>query len=441
MYRMKNRVTLCGRLMILTALFLFVFACREPEAGLSPVGTIPEIPRKALVTTFGTANPHFARTVLHVDLEKHNPLNSGDFFFGFIVDGKPYDDSPFFEYVVLGYAYLSKNEQGKIILANTPALQYVLDNNAAFIRPLILKGIKVLIEVRSGNFSDNEAGYGIGFGAMDMPAVNEFAPQLKDLVDRYGIDGFEFNDTGGGYKAYPPYTRYLKHFGGNTPLYPDELFQDENGDWFSDTKIEEILWNEGGANFTDFIVYVNEHLKERHRVPADFGSVQEDSQTIEIIRSLIARRDIGHGMYMYTETRPAYTPDAYTGATTYVLWNMIAFVNSIKNEMDSSFSFLEMWDDFLKRKVRQEQSFFSPFVIDLSTGTDRLTANESRNLGRSFAGTNTAPNRFGTLYFVNLPTLAEDPGIIAYLSNFTNSIFGRPVFIYEGGGNHSRLQW
>jgi len=138
---------------------------------------------------------------------------------------------------------------------------------------------------------------------------------------------------------------------------------------------------------------------------------------------------------MFTETRPAYIPDAYTGATPLVLWNMIAFANGIKNEMESGFPFLMMWDDLLKRLVRQEGIFFSPFTIDLSAGPGRLSQQEARDLGRSFAGTNAAPNRFGTLYFSNLPTTSEDPGIVAYLTNFSSMVFGRPVFMYENGGN------
>jgi len=434
MCKMKNCIAV-----FLGLSFFITLACQEPKTGLSPVGTIPVVPRKELVTTFGTANPHFVRTVLHVDLEKQNPLNANDFFFGWFINGEPYDDHPFFEHVVLGYSYLSQNAQGNVILNMTPALQYVLDNNSVYIRPLILKGIKVLIEVRSGNFSDDEPGFfGVGLGAMDMPAVNQFAPQLKNLIDRYGIDGFEFNDTGGGYRAYPPYTRHLTKFDSAMPLYPDEMFQDDNGGWLDESETDKILWREGGANFADIIVYINEHLKERRRVPADFGSALDDGHTIEIIRSLIARSDKGHGRYMHTETRQAFTPDAYTGATTYVLWNMAAFVNGIANKMEAGFPFLEMWDNFLGRKVRQEGSFFSPFVVDLSV-EDRPSASAARDLGRNFAGTSGAPNRFGTLYFSNLPALEEDSDIAAYLTNFTTPIFGRPVFLYEGGGNHGRL--
>ena len=433
MCKMKNRLT---ELFIgLLALLFLVTGCLLPEEGLSPVGAVPSIPRKELVTTFGTANPHYVRTVLHVDTEKQNPLNAMDFYFGWTVDGIPFDDHPFFEHVVLGYAYLSKDLQGNINLNKTETLQYILDSNKTFLAPLILKGIKILVEVRSGCFAPDEEGIGVGFGTFDMASVNLFAPQLQDLIDRYGINGFEFNDEGGGYKAYPPYTRELKKFGDSEPLYPDSLFQDDDGNWLSGTEIEAILWREGGANFADFIVYVNEHLKERRRVPANFGSINEDGRTIEVIRSLITRGDNGHGRYMHTETRPAYTPDAYTGATTYVLWNMIAFVNGIVNKMETGSPFLFMWDAALKRMVKQDGAFFSPFIIDLSAGNQRLSTQEARALGFGFAGTAVSPNRFGTLYFSNLPAAAEDPGIAAYLSNFTTQIFGRPVFMYEGGGN------
>ncbi|MDR2542899.1 MAG: hypothetical protein LBC80_05565 [Treponema sp.] len=415
-------------------ILVYLFACKEPGAGLSPVVAIPEVPRKELLTTFGTVNPHYVRTILHIDIEKYNPLNAMDFFFGWIVNGVPFDDYPFFEYVVLGHAYLTQDVRGNVALKLTPSLQYVLDNNKTYIQPLILKGIKVLIEVRSGCFNDDEPGfYGVGFGAMDMPSVNLFAPQLHDLVNQYGIDGFEFNDIGGGYRAYPPYTRDLKQFGTNEPLYPDEMFQDKNGNELSDAEIKEILWSQGGANFSDMIIYINEHLKERRSVPADYGGAEYDGRTIEIFRSLVTRRDNGHGRYLHTETRPAFIPDAYTGATPLVLWNMIAFVNGISNEMENDFPFLEMWDDALKRHVKQEGMFFSPFIIDLSVGESRLSAQEARVLASAFAGTASAPNRFGTLYFSNLPTIEEDPGIASFLTNFTTPIFGRPLYMYENG--------
>ena len=441
MSKMRNRWTFLKTLVFMGIIAGLLLACQEPGAGISPIGAVPEIPRKELVTTFGTTNPHYVRTVLHIDVEKNNPLNAMDYFFGFIVDGAPYDDYPFFEHVVLGYAYLSRDIRGNIILEKTEALQYILDNNKTYIRPLILKGIKVLIEIRSGSFGEDEPGFGIGFGAMDMPSVMLFAPQLRDLVDKYGIDGFEFNDIGGGYKAYPPNTQDLKRFGSNELLYPDEMFQDEDGNWLSDQEIEEILWSEGGANFSDMIIHVNELLKERRRVPADYGGADDDGRTIEIFRSLLTRRDIGHGRYMHTETRPAFIPDAYTGATPLVLWNMIAFVNSITNEMEDSFPFLWMWDNYIKQMRRQEGRFFAPFIVDLSAGTNRLSTQEARDLGRSFAGSATAPNRFGTLYFNNLPTIQEDSGIVAYLTNFSSTIFGRPVLMYEGGGNRQKINF
>lgn len=436
-------------ILLLSAAFagmMLTVSCPVLGEGINPVGGIPDIQRKQTRTTIGNPNPHFVQTILHVDLERYNPLNALDFFFGWqLPDGTWYDPQPFFEHVVFGHSYLDRDERGNVILRLTPALQYILNNSNTYIKPLTLSGIKVLIEVRSGNFADDEPGIGVGLGALDMPAVQLFTPQLQALVDRFGIDGFEFNDIGGGYLAYPPFTRNLKRFRSNEPMYPDEMFKDAGGDWLSDAEIEQILWMEGGANFTDIIVYVNEHLKERRRVAADFGGGQEDGRTVTIVRSLAARRDTGHGRFMRTETRPEFTPDAYTGATTFVLWNMIAFVNGVRNEMqgtaEDGYPFLVMWHAATQETVSQEQIYFSPFIIDLSLGPNRPAASAAQALGDAFAGTQTLPNRFGTLYFSNLPTTGEDPNIATFLTNFSSRIFGQPVRLHEGGGNHPRPQW
>lgn len=75
-------------------------------------------------------------------------------------------------------AYLHFNEN----------VQNVLDNVATQVRPLQQKGIKVLLSIL-GNHE------GAGFANFpSQAAASAFAQQLADAVNRYGLDGIDFDD-------------------------------------------------------------------------------------------------------------------------------------------------------------------------------------------------------------------------------------------------------
>jgi len=393
---------------------LFSLGCNMGETGINPIGAIPTIPRKQLVTSPDN-NPSFVRVIANVDVEKSSPLDVKNYFFG---TGNA-DDVQLFDCVVLGHAYLSRDARGYASLELSPALRRVLNNNHIYLRPLARKGIKILIEVRSGRFLDDEDGLGIGLGTMDIGAIREFLPYLGMLVDRFGIDGFEFNDIGGGRTSRPPHTRSLTMFESDQPMYPDSLFQDRNGDPLDEASIEEILWREGASNFANLILYTNEFLKVRHRVPANFGGIHDDNQTIEITRSIIAKNN-GHGEFLPHMVRPAFTPDAYTGATPFIAQNVIAIVNDIPHDRNS-FA-LYMPNETTGTMEKQDPRSYSPFVVDLSPG-GKLDAAGARELANWFAGTTASPNGFGTLYVTNLP--ANGQSLAAFLTNLTQPIFGR----------------
>jgi len=425
---------------------LLVSACHVLGDGISPVGTVPAVPRKQLATTMvgpHIGNPHWVRTVLHVDVEMYNPLNAMDFFVGQQRgDGSWISQNPLFEYVVLGYAYLARDERGYASLRLTPALRHILENNSTYLWPLSLRGIKVLVEVRSGRFADYEAGDGLGLGTLDMPAVNRFLDQLGMLVERFGLDGLEFNDIGGGYRSLPPHTEFLTRFESSERMYPESMFQDAYGIRLEQDAVNEILWQEGGQNLTDMLIYVNEHLKVRRHLAADFGGVHNDGRIVETIRTVLVR-SVNHGNRMPTMVRPAFTPDAYTGATPYIVQNVEAIIVDANNELDGTapnFPFRMMWNAAAQRYEPQLLEAFAPFVVDLSL-YDRMTVVQARALAGQFAGTFQIPNRFGTLYFSNLPTLGEDPNIAAFLSAFTGPVFAGDTHIHDGGGNRPRPTW
>ena len=419
---MKNKLNIIFGLLLFTLL-----SCRHPEEGISPIGVIPEIPRKPLITNSGPVE-----FICHIDLEKHNPLNVKDYY---LAPGGTKNHIMVFDYVVLGHAWLVKDSRGYVHLQKSKDLQYVLDNNSAFIKPLRKKGIKVLIEIRSGNYADTEAGEGLGLGTVDMAAIQELVVEFDHLISRYEIDGCEFNDSGGGYLAYPPYTRNVKRFQRDEPLYPDSMFRDKDDNPYSDEEIEKILWIEGGSNFSNLIYMVNEILKESHTVAADYGSGGNDNQLIEKKHSLLAR-DSGHGGSLIAQIRMEYMPDAYSGASASVVNNMTYLIRGVPNDNSKSNPY------FYNETTHQNEGIYmndryGPLNIDLS---NRVSGAQANTLAQWFRGSG-AGNKYGALYFSNLPSVTEagsESAIRAYINRFTQELFGWTTRMYQDGGDHQK---
>ncbi|MCL2127506.1 MAG: hypothetical protein FWH38_04570 [Treponema sp.] len=402
-----------------------LLGCQAPENGISPVGAIPAIPPKPLIT-----NGHLVDFICHVDVGQHNPLNAMDYY---LAPGGTDNHIMLFNYVVLGYAYLVKDPQGYVHLEKTPALKHVLDNNRTFLKPLREKGIKILIEVRSGNYAPGEDGIGLGMGTMDMAAIDELFVEFNHLIIRYRIDGYELNDIGGGDKAYPPYTRNVKRFQRDEPLYPDSLFQDENENFLSEAEITEILWREGGCNFANLIYRVYENMKESHNVAADYGSVFNDSQFVEIRRSLLVR-DSGHGGSLIAQIRDEYMPDAYSGASSEVVDNMDYLIRGVPNDNGKPYPWFYNEKAKFNDGIYMEDRY-GPLNIDLS---DRLGNADATALAQWFRG---GSNRYGAMCFSNLPSVSEagsESAVRTYINRFTQELFGWTTRLYEGGGDYGK---
>jgi len=412
---------------VFVLLFFALLSCQQSGEGISPIGVIPEIPRKPLIT-----NSEPVEFICHVDLEKYNPLNVKDYY---LAPGGTENHVMVFDYVVLGHAWLEKDPRGYVHLQKSPPLQYVFDNNSNFIKPLRKKGIKVLIEIRSGNYTDTEAGEGLGLGTIDMAATQELIVEFAHLINRYEIDGFEFNDSGGGFLAYPPHTRNVKRFQRDEPLYPDSLFHDNDDNPLSDEEIENILWIEGGSNLSNLIYMVNEILKESHTVASDYGSGGIDNQIIEEKHSLLVR-DSGHGGSLISQIRMEYMPDAYSGASASVVNNMTYIVRGDPNDNSKTSPY------FFNEITHQNEGIYmndryGPLNIDLS---GRVSFAQVDILAQWFRGSG-AGNKYGALYFSNLPSVTEagsESVIRSYINRFTQELFGWTTRMYEGGGDHQK---
>jgi hypothetical protein len=420
----KAKITF-GTLMLFLAL-----GCQLSEGGGGSTEIALSIPHKRLIT-----NSTPVENICYVDVEKYNPLNAKDYIFTANADTA---ETQFFNYVVLGFSYLVKNERGYTYLELTPALQYILANSKTYIKPLRQKGIRVLIEVRSGNYADDQDGAGLGFGTLDMAAINELTKELKLIVNRYGIDGFEFNDTGGGQRAYPPLTRNLTQFQSDTPLYPNGLFINDDGFPLTDAEIIEKLWIEGGSNFVNLIQRTNEALKESYTNTYSDGS----TDNAEVVRAILVR-NTGHGGHLLSDVRMAYMPDAYSGADVKVITNLEYIVNAFVPDENASFPpHAALWNEDQKDIVGEnEDDRYAPFAVDLG---DQKDADTARLWARSFllkdpAGSTTDndnQNRYGALYFTNLPPVSEVKSVtnLAYLSYFSMTLFGRSVRLADAPG-------
>jgi hypothetical protein len=373
-------------------------------------------------------------------VEKENPLNAKDYVFAASAENP---ETQFFDYVVLGYSYLTKDARGYTHLEMTSTLRYILENTVTYIKPLHQKGIKVLIEVRSGIYNDtNDEGVSAGFGTMDMASINEFTKELKLLVDQYGIDGFDFNDTGGGKNSYPPFTRNLKQFRNDLPLYPDNLFLDDNTP-LSPAEINKVLWLEGGSNFSNLIQRTNEALKETYTSVWKNGS-QETSETQSVDRIILVRNR-NHGSHLLSQLRMAYMPDAYSGADPKVTGNLRFIVNDTPYNTETPHA--PLWDETRGQDVGAEEAenVYIPFTVDLSAPKERT---EAESLAKAFLGKDLDPNNldstnyssYGALLFTGLQPVSEAAGTLSYINYFSREIFRRSVQLAPGAGDY-RKTW
>jgi hypothetical protein len=426
-----NRKANTARWGVLGVLLFLLCGCQEPHLGGSPFAANPSISSKLMFT-----NQFPIEAICYVDLKQENPLNAKDYI---LAASEDQPETQFFNYVVLAYSYLTKDSQDYTHLVMSPELQYILNNSVTFIKPLHLKGIKVLIEVRSGNFTAEEDGIGAGLGTMDMQSIEEFVKGLELLVNQYGIDGFEFNDVGGGKKSYPPYTRELKQFQSDKPLYPEELFKKDDVP-LTDEEILAVLWREGGSNFSNLIQITNENLKETVTTVWKDG----DEQTSEIRRSVLVR-DKGHGDHLLSMVRMAYMPDAYSGASASVTDNLKYIIHDGSDYKDHSRLWYESGTT-VKDAGEEGDSSYAPFKVDLNTQT---TDADALALAKKFALVDTSgfitdpgnQNRYGALYFFNLKPVSEKASA-AYLDNFTNYLFkGRPVTLSAPGAGDYKKTW
>jgi hypothetical protein len=418
---------------ILGAVFgvLALLGACEQDGG-AVVLTPPAIPAKYYKTDANST----VKAAVYINPEHDAVVNAAAYV---LEDGGKY--VPFFDYVVISYAYLTK-ERGYTQIVLTDAARRVLEAGPKHISPLRDRGIKTLLELRSGNFADGEEGVAAGFGVMDEAAINEFKKAVRMVMDKYGLDGFVFNDVGGGTSSYPPATRYAKQFQSGTPLYQNKMFtQDgtDGGQDLSPEEIERILWREGGSNFFNVLQITNDALGTKYTSQVQNGDGTTRDEIIDVSGVIIAHT-AGHGGHLVEQSR--LNPDAYSGSSPALTGNVNYIINNgVKDWVNHRHIWLgvgEKGSEVLTEKINNDR-MFAPFTVDLQT---RISDGDAAAWAAAFVqGDSTAPDgtgdsrKYGGLVFRNLPPAsasssdADAADIAAYVSIFSQALFGKNVTV------------
>lgn len=124
--------------------------------------------------------PGSIKTILYVETNITNPLNAKEYTMK--NSGKPFVDM-----VNLFAANIHFSvERGPYLFINS-GIQAILDNRDHYIKPLQDLGIKVNLSVLGGGNLG-------GIQSLGPEAAKAFAAELKAIVDRYGLDGVDFDD-------------------------------------------------------------------------------------------------------------------------------------------------------------------------------------------------------------------------------------------------------
>lgn len=148
------------------------------ESSLAFIATI-----SALATiAFAKSGP---TCVAYIEVNTNNLTNVGDYV---LTDG-----SNVFDIAIIFAANIDYTT--KAILYNNPQVQALLNDAAHNIVPLQQKGIKVLLSILG-----NHAGAGVS-NFPTQAAAAAFAAQVRDEVNKYGLDGVDIDDEFADYQS------------------------------------------------------------------------------------------------------------------------------------------------------------------------------------------------------------------------------------------------
>jgi hypothetical protein len=131
------------------------------------------------------------KNVIYIEVNDENILNVGEYTM-------KSSRKPFFDVVNIFAANINYNtETGRVYVNCNENVSYILRNADTFIRPLQAKGIKVVLTIL-GNHDE------AGVANLSPAAAADFARELKQYMDIYGLDGVDFDDEWSKYNADRP---------------------------------------------------------------------------------------------------------------------------------------------------------------------------------------------------------------------------------------------
>lgn len=120
-------------------------------------------------------------SICYVETNSANPLNVGSYT---LANSR----IPFFDIAILFASNIHYDAETDMpALHLNPNVKHLLENREIYIKPLQDMGIKVSMSVL-GNWQ------GIGFSNMTDQQIEHFVKQCKDVVQKYEIDGVDFDD-------------------------------------------------------------------------------------------------------------------------------------------------------------------------------------------------------------------------------------------------------
>ncbi|WP_231928163.1 endo-beta-N-acetylglucosaminidase H [Devriesea agamarum] len=159
--------------------------------GFSRRAMLAALPAVAGLAAYGPSVAHASDSkvvsVVYVEVNSNDMKNVGDY----VLEGT---STPVFDIAVIFAANINyENSSAKLFLNDR--VKETLENVATQIRPIQAKGIKVLLSIL-GNHQ------GAGFANFpSQAAASDFAQELADVVNKYGLDGIDFDDEYANYGA------------------------------------------------------------------------------------------------------------------------------------------------------------------------------------------------------------------------------------------------
>jgi hypothetical protein len=155
-----------------TLLTLFFAACQKAEVQPAPAST------QATADAVGVSG---TKTVCYVEVNNNDFRNVGRYSLS--------SGQPLFDIGIIFAANINYNTstQKATLFFNTQVTN-VLSNRATYIQPVQARGTKVLLSILG-----NHQGAGIS-NFPSQAAAQEFAQQLANAVNTYGLDGIDFDD-------------------------------------------------------------------------------------------------------------------------------------------------------------------------------------------------------------------------------------------------------